>query len=111
MPLLNEIETLAHSNLEHYVITDEGQVTLAPGAPPDAMKAISSIRKKTRLYPDLSRTYEVWLTIWDKPGAIKMGCQHFGALTEKKEVTGKNGGRSTSLTKPRISNADFRGAK
>ena len=66
-------------------------MTLAPGAPPDAMAAISSIRKKSRHYLDGSRSYEVLLTFWDKPGAVRMGCQHFGALIEKKEITGVNG--------------------
>jgi hypothetical protein len=91
VPLLNEIHTLAHSNLDHYRIVD-GEVTLAPGAPPNAMQAVSSIRKKTKVHLDGTREYEVWITLWDKPGSVKMGCQHFGALTEKKEVTGKDGG-------------------
>jgi phage terminase small subunit len=92
--VLSEMDALARSNICHYVISDEGQVELAPGAPDNAMAAIKSIKKKTRVDKDGSRTYDVEVQLWDKPGSLKLMGKHAGvkAFFDKVEVSGPDGG-------------------
>lgn len=99
--ILRELDALARSNINHYVINDDGQVELAEGAPSNAMAAIQSIRKKTRVEVrdvDGVRTtttyYDVELKLWDKTGTLKLMGKHAGvkACFDKLEVTGPGGG-------------------
>lgn len=90
-----EMSALAHSDLSHYVIDDLGNVTLADGAPPDAMKAVQSIKKKikTTVKDGVSTTeYDVELRLWDKPTPLKLMGRHVGLFPDKVEVTGPGGG-------------------
>ena len=90
-----EMSALAHSDLSHYVIDDLGNVTLADGAPPDAMKAVQSIKKKikTTVKDGASTTeYDVELRLWDKPTPLKLMGRHVGLFPDKVEVTGPGGG-------------------
>lgn len=92
--ILSEIDALARSNVSHYVISDEGQVTLAEGAPRNAMSAVASIKRKTRVDKDGSVTYDVELKLWDKPGSLKLMGKHTGikACFDRVELTGPDGG-------------------
>lgn len=90
---------LALSSIDHYVITDEGQVTLAEGAPPNAMAAVQSIKRKTRSYYDKVREcevreYDVEIRLWDKPAPLKLMGRHANvkACFDRVEVTGAGGG-------------------
>ena len=87
--VLREVDTVSLSDITHYRLTDDGNVTLADGAPPDAMKSISSIRRKTRVETrgTLSTTsYDVEFKLWDKPGTLRLSMQHRGMLIERHEV-------------------------
>lgn len=95
--VLQEMAHLANARLEHFVIGDDGQVELAEGAPDGAMAAIKSIKKKTRLHYDKEgalthKTYDVEVTLWDKPGTLKLMGKHVGLFPDKVELTGKDGG-------------------
>ena len=91
---------LALSNISHYVVTDEGQVTLVEGAPENAMAAVQSIKRKTRVHYDtktgaeLYREYDVELRLWNKPEPLKLMGRHANvkACFERVEVTGVGGG-------------------
>jgi phage terminase small subunit len=92
--VLAELELLAFSNLEHYVVDDHGQIQLAADAPAGAMRALQSIKRKimTRSTDDgTTVTREIELRLWDKPGPLKLAGQHVGLFVEKHEHTGKNG--------------------
>ena len=99
--VLSEMDALARSNVENYVISDEGQVVLAEGAPPNAMAAVQSIKKKTRVETRRNGTevietryYDVELKLWDKVGSLKLMGKHAGvkACSDRMEVTGPDGG-------------------
>lgn len=92
--VLAELELLAFSNLEHYTVNDKGDVALASDAPPGAMRALQSIKRKiiTRGKGfEKEVTREVEIRLWDKPGPLKLAGQHVGLFIEKHEHTGKNG--------------------
>lgn len=92
--VLSELELLAFSNLEHYVVGDDGTVTLSSEAPAGAMRALQSIKRRTTTKGrgfDLEVTREVEIRLWDKPGPLKLAGQHVGLFTNKVEVTGKDG--------------------
>ena len=92
--VLGELELLAFSNLEHYAVDDNGDVTLAADAPVGAMRALQSIKRKiiTRgTGENREVTREVEIRLWDKPGPLKLAGQHVGLFVDKHEVTGKDG--------------------
>ena len=77
--VLRETELLAHSNVEHYMLDDSGTLVLAPGAPPDAMQAVSSIKYRTTTtgsgeHQRVERSCE--FKLWDKPGMVKLAGRH-----------------------------------
>jgi phage terminase small subunit len=75
--VLAEIALLQRSDVTHYHIDDHGNVALAPQAPPDAMRAVSSLKKKIT-HTDAGVTYETTITLWSKPAAVKMAGEHLG---------------------------------
>lgn len=77
--VLRETELLAHSCVDHYMLDDSGNLALAPGAPPDAMQAISSVKYKTTTVGtgDSARTERTCeFKLWDKPGMVKLAGRH-----------------------------------
>jgi len=97
--IVRELATLALSNVNHYKITDEGEVSLAPGAPPNAMAAVQAIDKTTteKIDPksgEITRTYNVKLKLWEKTSSLKQLGKHVGisSFIDRLEVTGKDGG-------------------
>lgn len=90
--ILNEMAALATSRIDHYVITNDGQVALAEGAPDNAMAAVQSIKRKTRVDKDGSVTFDVELRLWDKPAPLKLTGRHVGLYPDRVEVVGKDGG-------------------
>jgi len=88
--VLREVDTVSLSNIEHYRLTDDGNVELAEGAPPDAMRAISGLKRKTRVIPQKNGEpiveYDVEFKLWDKPGTLRLSMQHRGMLIERHEV-------------------------
>jgi hypothetical protein len=88
--VLRELATLALSNIRHFVVTDQGFVTLAEGAPPEAWRAVSRVKYTTRIIPRkdqaplIERTAE--LALWDKNVALTNLAKHFNLLVERHEV-------------------------
>lgn len=93
---LEELAVVAHSSVDHYITDDDGRVQLADGAPPNAMRAVSSIKRKVRTIPqkDGEPIIEVdtELRLWSKPEALRMSMQHIGALVDRHELSGPNQG-------------------
>jgi len=87
-----ELATLGFSSLPHYVIDDNGDVTLAPGAPPSAIRAVSSVKRKRRVIPqgegvDPIVEIETTFRLWDKPAALRLGGQHLGMYKDGIDFT------------------------
>lgn len=86
--VLDELSLLAFSNLEHYSVSDTGDVALTEGAPVGAMRALQSIKRRitTRNRGEDSEVIrEVEIRLWDKPGPLKLAGQHVGILVDKME--------------------------
>lgn len=95
--VLEELELLAHSDLTHYTVDDEGEIALTADAPPGAMRALQSIKRKIRttIRGDVTEVErEVELRLWDKPGQLKLAGRHkdVRGFFDKVEHTGKDDG-------------------
>jgi phage terminase small subunit len=103
--VLLEMSLLANSRIDHYVVDDEGQVTLADGAPEGAMAAVQSIKRKKTVRQsrdgDLTITYDVEIRLWDKTGPLKLIGRHIGLFHDRIEVTGKDGGPIETISEVR----------
>lgn len=92
--LLEELATVAFSNLHHYVIDDFGNVALADGAPDTAIRAVSKIKKRIKHHYDkegelVSTTYETELSLWNKVEALNLAMKHRGMFIDRTlHVTG-----------------------
>jgi phage terminase small subunit len=81
--VLAELEPLAFSNVSHYAVDMRGDVTLAPGAPPEAWRAVRSIKRRILI----DGTIKVEIELWDKPGTLKLAGRHVGLFPDKVEVS------------------------
>jgi phage terminase small subunit len=90
LEVLKELATLACSNVEHYTADDTGRLTLAAGAPAQAMRAVSSLKYKTRIIPRKDQEpvieRDVEFRLWDKNTALTNLAKHFALLVERHEV-------------------------
>jgi phage terminase small subunit len=77
--VLREIALLAYSDITDFVIGDDGEVSLRPGASPGAMRCIQSLRKKVR-HTDKGVTYAVELKLHPKATVLRMAAEHLGLL-------------------------------
>ena len=75
--VLRELTLLAHSDIRDYVIDDRGDVQLQSGAPPQAMRAVASLKKKIT-HTDAGVSYETTITLWNKPASVRMAGEHLG---------------------------------
>jgi phage terminase small subunit len=91
--VLEELALLAFSDLEHYTVSDNGDVELAEGAPAGAMRALQAIERRVSTDKDGNVERTVKLKLWDKPGPLKLAGRHVGlrAFMDRLEVTGKDG--------------------
>lgn len=85
--ILQELAIVGLSNILHYAIDDLGNVALTADAPPYAMRAVSSIKKRIR-HDESGTTITTEITLWSKLSALRMAAQHLGMLTEKVEHSG-----------------------
>lgn len=103
--VLREIALLAHSTITDYVIDDHGNVTLAEGVHPGAIRAVASIKKKIRAIGETVVERETEIKLWSKTESLKLASQHLGLLKERLELTGKDGG-PVALTVEQATTAD-----
>ena len=86
-----ELAAVAYSNHDHYRVDEGGNVVLSEDADPTAMRAISSIRRKTRSLgrgEDKIEEVEVEIRLWDKVAALKLLGQHLGLFEKRVTVAG-----------------------
>jgi phage terminase small subunit len=92
--VLAELEMLAFSNVDDYVVDDAGNVHLAQGAPDKAKHAISKIKRKA--WSDGSgdgHTVEVEYGFWNKIEALKLAGRYAGVpgFADKVELSTPTG--------------------
>ena len=91
--VLAELEALAFSNIADYAIDPiAGTVGVRPGASPEAMRAVASIRH--RVTPGAQgNVHEIEVRLWDKPSMLRLAGRHVGVagFVERLELTGKDG--------------------
>lgn len=95
-----ELEGLAFSSVSHYMQNPQtGILEAAPGAPANAMAAVSSVKYKTRTMggadgEPVVLEREVEFRLWDKPGTLKLAGRHVNVagFYDKVEVSGPDGG-------------------
>ena len=78
--VLTELTILAHSDVDDYQVKD-GRLCPAEGKPQSVMKAVSSVKYKTRTYgpkdaPIVETSVE--FRLWDKPNTLKLEGRHVG---------------------------------
>jgi phage terminase small subunit len=94
--VLHEMSLLARSSIDHYRVTDDGDVVVKPGAPEGAMRAIQSAKHRitSRTNPKTGETttvHEVEIKLWDKPNPLKLLGRQVGLFPDRVEHTGKDG--------------------
>ena len=80
--VLHELVLLYSSDITHYEIDDQGEVSLAPHAPKDAMRAVQSMKKKVTP-TEFGNIIETEIKLWNKPAALKMGGEHLGIFAKR----------------------------
>jgi len=87
--VLSELEALAFSNVEHFIVDENGELAPAPGVPKEVMRAVSSVKHKVRTYghgDDKRVEHEVEFRLWDKPGTLKLAGRHVGLFPDNLKV-------------------------
>lgn len=102
-----EIAAVQHSDMSHYLIGPDGEVTLAPGAPVDAMKAIQSIDRTIRRIPrgaNLEPITEVRvrLRLWNKPTTLRLGTQVRGMIVRRFDPGGTDAPPPPPVNEPTL---------
>jgi phage terminase small subunit len=97
--VLKETEAIAFSSIDHYLVDEDGVVTVAPGAPANAMSAIQSIKRKQNEWG-----VEVEIKLWNKPEVLKLAGRHVDVkgFWDRMEVTGKDGAALGPVTEVKV---------
>lgn len=92
--VLRELAGMAFSDVRNYRLSDAGYLELAPGAPQNAMAAVSGIKRITRVSKDGERTFEVEFKLWGKAEPLKLVGRHVDVkgLADRVEHSGPDGG-------------------
>jgi phage terminase small subunit len=92
--VLVELAIVGQSSLEDYVLTEDGRVVLAPGAPREAMRAVSSVERKVTVTTDdlgnERRVVDTKIRLWDKTRALELLAKHLGMLIERFRIDDPN---------------------
>jgi phage terminase small subunit len=90
--VLREIACLGYSNVMHYHVDGSNNLVLSPDAPPEAMRAVSSIKRKTRIIPQKQGEpiveHEIEFRLWDKNTALTNLGKHLKLFTDRLELIG-----------------------
>lgn len=81
--VLREVSVLAFSDIRNYVVNEDGSLGLAEGAPDQAMRAVSSVKQRSRVFRDGTIERSVEFRLWDKPAIVKLAAAHFGIPQER----------------------------
>lgn len=80
-----ELAKIGFSNIQDYSFDDYGHVDLAEGSDDEAIKAVSSIKRKKFCDKDGNDLgVETEIKLWDKPRALEMLARHLGMFDKDK---------------------------
>lgn len=74
-----ELRLLAFSDVTHYVVADDGRLTVRPDVDPGVLRAVASYRRRERGGGD-GREVEAEVRLWSKLEALKLLAMHLGIL-------------------------------
>lgn len=83
--VIEEIALMTHSSVEHYCVDDHGNLTLAPGAPANALRAVSGLKKRI-IHTEQGIIYEVEFKLWNKPASTRMAGEHLSIFQQQQVV-------------------------
>ena len=91
--VLKELLLVLKSNVSDFRIDANNNLSVKEGVSPDVMKAVSSIKRRTRRYvegkgPDAQpvEIEEMEYRLWDKTRAIEMGMKHLGLMFDRLKI-------------------------
>lgn len=84
--ILYELYLIGKSDIRDYGIDDHGNVTLRPGAPDEAMRAVSSIKRRIRHGKEGEIEYETEIKLWNKNDALDKAGKHLRLYGEEQTV-------------------------
>lgn len=113
--VLKEAEALAFSCIDHYRVTADGYLEPAPGAPPDCMRAVSSLKRKRVVVgkgDDAEGFWEVEFRLWNKPEVLKLAGKHAGVkgFADRLELTDGDGNPIAALLSRALGEAESKEA-
>lgn len=83
--VLAELAIIGFSDVRNYVVDGVNGVTLAPGAPDVAMRAVASMKVRRTTDADGNETVTSEYRLWDKPSALDKIGKHLGMFVDKIE--------------------------
>lgn len=92
-----EIRILARSDVRHFTVDEHGVLTLTPGAPDQAWRAVSSVKHKIRSFTDkagnTTTERSVEYRLWDKNSALEKAAKRLRYFPpDRVEHAGPDGG-------------------
>ncbi len=88
--VLGELTILAHSNVDDYAMDESGRLVPAEGRGPEVMRAVSSVKYRTRTVgagESAQVVREVEFRLWDKPGTLKLEGRHVGLFPNEVKLS------------------------
>jgi phage terminase small subunit len=84
--LIHELVIIASASREHYFIDSEGKVVLEEGAPPEAMRAIRSVKRTRTVHADGSVSSRTEYQLWDRIKALELLGRKLKLWIDKVEI-------------------------
>ena len=86
--VLEELAVIAFSDIRDFALDGDGPLSVAPGAPASATRAVAAWQRQRVVQPDGATTTATKIRLWDKVAALRMLMQHLGLLVEHHEYMG-----------------------
>lgn len=80
--VLQELAVIGFSDIRHLVMNEFGKLELAEKAPDHAMRAVASVKYRSRTDEDGNSTNEAEYRLWDKNTALANMGRHLGMFAD-----------------------------
>ena len=101
--VLLELARIGFSDISNYEVDDDGNVTLVEGADPQAMRAVSTLKRKTRIIPQKNGEpiveHDVEIKLWDKNTGLANCGKHLGMFAENVNLRTPDGPLQVHITR------------
>lgn len=79
-----ELATVAFSNVDDFLMTEDGRLALKDATKLRALRAVASVKRKTRTRTDkdgeTTTEHELEYRLWDKVRALELAAKHLGMI-------------------------------